>query len=480
MPQSIGFKRVVYVATALAAAFFFACWAPAGAIAQSSSSGTITGQVTDAQGKAIGGAVISLTNSATNGAQATISNDSGRYVFVNLQPGTYTVDVKKEGFKEALLKNQDVAVGKQLNLNVPMQVGASTQTVEVSATGAELQTLNATVGETLGSDAILKLPALSRDANSLTNLQPNTSTDGGVGGADRDQNSFTLDGGNNSDDMDGSHASYTGTQGGSTSGTIPVPAESIQQFSIGVINQTADVNSAAGSSVAMVTKRGTDTVHGSAYEYYLGSYLSANSWGNDQSIPFVPKGKSHQNRFGAALGGQILPNWLGGKTYLFGNFEGRRFPNSAVFSRPVPTPLLRAGVIQAQDAKGNWQPFNLNPTAVTVNGVTYQPTAAPVAGQPGGACAPYLDTATTGQLAGTTTTSCDPRGLGPSPTITTTPLNAGNVSLWSKYMPLPNSLNGGDGFNTLNYTSNLDESLRSNFFVARMDHDFLINYHFTG
>ena len=125
-----GFKRVGHVVMAFAAILAISCWAPA----QNTTSGTITGQVTDAQGKAINGAVITLTNLATNGSQATVSNDTGRYVFVNLQPGTYTLDVKKDGFKEATIKSQNVDVSKQLTLNVPMQVGAATQTVEVNET----------------------------------------------------------------------------------------------------------------------------------------------------------------------------------------------------------------------------------------------------------------------------------------------------------------------------------------------------------
>ncbi|HXR97846.1 MAG TPA: carboxypeptidase-like regulatory domain-containing protein [Terriglobales bacterium] len=419
--------------------------APRAAQAQTSTAGTIVGQVTDAQGAAIPGAVIILTNTATGAAQPTVSNNAGRYTFTSLNPGVYNVTVKKDGFKEAQLKNQNVDVGKQLTLNVPMQVGTAAQTVEVTASGAELQTMNSTVGDTIGTDAIMKLPGLTRDANSLTNLQPNTSTDGGVAGADLDQNSFTLDGGNNSDDMDGSHASYTGTQGGNTSGTMPVPAESIEQFSIGTINQTADVNSAAGASINMVTKRGTSTVHGSAYEYYLGSYLSANTWANDRAIPFVPKSKSHQNRFGASLGGQILPNWLGGKTFLFGNFEGRRFPNSAAVSFNVPSLLLRAGVVQAPDASGNYQAYNLNKTTVTVGGVAYAPAVCPSG-------------------------PCDPRNLGISPTVQT---------LWNNFLPVPNQAPSGN-LNIGTFTSTLDESLKSNFFVTRMDHDFGSKNHFTA
>src|SRR6185312_13811715 len=287
-----------------------------------------------------------------------------------------------------------------------------------------------------------------RDANSLTNLQPNTAMDGGVAGADSDQNTFSLDGGSNSDDMDGNHADYTGTQGGATSGVIPVPAESIEQFSVGVINQTADVNSAAGSSVSMVTKRGTDTLHGSAYEYYLGSYLAANDWGNNQQN--IARGKSHQNRFGASLGGEIIPNWLGGKTYLFGNFEGRRFPNAATYNHTVPTALMRAGVIQANNTNG-WEAYNLNPTSVTVGGTTYAPA---VCNLPSGG-----------------TGNCDPRGLGLDPVVS---------ALWTKYMPLPNTTSGGDKHNTLTWTSNVNRPLKSNFFVTRMDHDFGAKNHLSA
>ncbi|MGH9520872.1 MAG: carboxypeptidase-like regulatory domain-containing protein, partial [Terriglobales bacterium] len=227
-------------------------------LAQSTTSGTVVGQVTDAQGKAIVNAVVTLTNSANNGTQTTISNAQGRYAFANLQAGGYGLSVKATGFKEATVKNQLVVVGKQLTLNVPMQVGSATQTVEVTASGAELQTMNSTVGATISGDAIVMLPNIGRDANALTQLQPNTAPNGAVAGAAIDENSYTLDGGSNSDDMDGAHTVYNASRGAPNSGVIPTPAESIEQFTVGVDNQTADVNAAAGSSVAMVTKRGTN------------------------------------------------------------------------------------------------------------------------------------------------------------------------------------------------------------------------------
>jgi len=463
MLQSRSIKRVGGFMATMVAMLGLAWFAPTVARAQNTNSGTITGQVTDAQGKAIVGAVIMLTNASTNGAQPTVSNSAGRYVFVNVQPGTYSLDVKKDGFKEATVKSQAVAAGKPVTLNIPMQVGSATQTVEVTANGAELQTMNATVGETLSSDAIMKLPALNRDANSLTTLQPNTQPDGGVGGAASDQNSYTLDGGNNSNDMDGSNAVYTSATGGASSGVMPTPAESVSTFTVGVSNQSADVNSAAGSSVAMVTRRGTDAIHGSVYEYYLGSYLAANSWSNNQQG--ISRPKSHRNRFGASLGGEILPNWLGGKTYLFGNYEGLRYPLESTYTRAVPTPLLRAGVVQAQCGgaacangvgvtPGTWGAYNLNPVSVTVGNTTYNPAVCNIPAANGGGTGP-----------------CDPLGMGMNPVVS---------QIWQKYMPLPNETTGGDRFNLLNFQGSVNDSQRSNFFVSRLDHDFGAKNHFTA
>src|SRR6185312_15672343 len=174
------YKRVGTLLVALAAVWGLVLATPAPALSQNTTSGTVIGQVTDAQGKAIVGAVVLLTNTSTNAAQPTVTNGSGAYVFSSLPPGTYNLSIKKDGFKEATVTNQQVSVGKQTNLNVAMQVGEATQTVEVTATGAELQTLNATVGLTVTGDAVALLPSISRDVNGLAALQPNTNPDGGV------------------------------------------------------------------------------------------------------------------------------------------------------------------------------------------------------------------------------------------------------------------------------------------------------------
>jgi hypothetical protein len=135
----------------------------------------------------------------------------------------------------------------------------------------------------------------------------------------------------------------------------------------------------------MVTKRGTNNYHGSAYGYYYATNVgAANSWSNwsNNDTPTIVDGKSyaytplpsiHRNRFGGSLGGVMTPKFLGGKTYFFVNNEGSRFPNVSNSTKTVPSALLRAGVIQVADSTGNYQAYNLNPIPVTVNGVTYNP-----------------------------------------------------------------------------------------------------------
>ncbi len=311
-----------------------------------------------------------------------------------------------------------------MTLNVHLQVGTTSTTVEVRASaGAELQTLNSTVGSTVTGDSLLMLPNFQRDANALATLQVGVTPSGQVAGTQTDQSSFTLDGGNNSDDMAGSYSAYTTSNGGGPSGVVPTPVESIEEFKVGISNLTADFNGAAGSVIQMVTKRGTNQFHGALYDYYFASNIgAANTWKNDHTasngLPYTPLPDTHRNRFGGAIGGPALPKFLGGKTYFFANYEGYRFPNETTVEKTVPTALLRAGVVQIPNSAGVYQAYNLNPCPVTVNGTTYQPAV----------CG-------TGQL-------CDPRGLGLNPIVN---------QIWSKYMPLPNDPQSGDQYNTQGY-----------------------------
>jgi len=420
--------------------------------AQSASSGTVAGSVVDQSNAVVAGATVTLTDTSTNNARPTTTNATGRYFFADVAPGIYTITVSKAGFATTKTGNQEVKVGDSLTVNLSLQVGGANVVVEVSAVGNELQTMNATVGNTITSVAIDNLPSLGRDISTFVELQPGVGPDGAVGGAVLDQSYFSLDGGNNSNDMDGSMNVYTTSLAGDPTGgvaaqnqlgtgniagptgVIPTPADSVEEFKVNTAGQTADFNSSAGAEVKVVTRRGTNAWHGTGYEYYKDNNWSSQSWENDYnnilSAPIVsaPLPSFHYSRFGGAIGGPLIPKEiLGGKTYFFFNYEGFHFPNSETIQRNVPSAGLRAGMITDP-----------------VTNVTYN-------------------------LA-----TIDPLAIGINPLVQT---------LWNKYEPASNAScvqNLCDGTNILGFTGSLNVPTISKFMAARIDHDFSAKWHFMS
>lgn len=421
------------------------------AVAQSATSGTVEGQVTDQQGANVTGATVKLIERSTSTELSTKSNEAGRYLFVSIQPGTYDVTVAMTGFSVHKVDKQEVLVGQVLTVNAVLELGQMSSVVEVSGEASgELQTVNATVGTTVSGASLTYLPIFGSDSSSLALIQPGVTPDGAVAGAMYDQNTFQLDGGDNSNDMDGSMRDYTGSYGHNSfagagnppSGVLPTPPDTVEEFKVNTAGQTADFNGSSGAQIQMITKRGTNQFHGSGYEYYHSSDIGgANTWDNNHTASgdtaYTPIPISHDNRYGGTVGGPMLPSILGGKTYFFFGYEGFNFPQSEIINKQVPTDTLRAGVIQINEG-GTWVPFNINPYPVTVKGITYQPAAC-------GAGA------------------CDPRGIGINNLVQT---------LWTKYEPEPNNTNVGDAHNVAGFQGQVSLPTTSKFLVGRVDHDF--------
>ncbi len=155
--------------------------------AQTSQVGTVAGQVTDEQNAAIPGTAVKLTDVSTNAAITSTTNNDGRYVFGSVPPGKYNISFMKQGFSTYDVNGQAVDVGQVLTLNAVLKVGSTATTVEVSASaGAQLQTMNATVGNTLSGQSLLLLPNLGRDVTSLAVLQPATTPSGYTAGSYND------------------------------------------------------------------------------------------------------------------------------------------------------------------------------------------------------------------------------------------------------------------------------------------------------
>ena len=252
-----------------------------------------------------------------------------------------------------------VEVGQVSTNNAVLKVGSESQTIEVATTGVELQTDNATIGTTVSGIALQSLPSIARDTSTFLTLQAGISPDGSVAGTVVDQSTFQLDGGNNTNDMDGSMSVYTpsyagdptggaanqsnGVAAGAT-GVMPTPADSVEEFKVSTAGQGADFNSSAGAQVQIATKRGTSQWHGTVYEYYLDNNLNANTYQNNFAGVGTPS--YHYNRFGGAIGGPIInKNILGGKTYFFANYQGFRWPNATTVERAVPSDCDASGTV---------------------------------------------------------------------------------------------------------------------------------------
>jgi hypothetical protein len=442
--QSVSFLLLLVLSSALTV------WS------QTTASGTVTGTITDQSGAVIADAQIKLTDTATGNSRNASTNSSGHYIFVNVDPGHYDLTASKSGFATSKTSTE-VKVAQAATLNLSLQVGGTTTVVEVQASNTDLQTMNSTIGNTVSGDALASLPTLGRDVSSFITLQPAVSPDGSVAGTVVDQTAFMLDGGNNSNDMDGSSGVYNpnfgddpagglfsnannaisgasaGINGGQPSGVMPTPVDSVEEFKVATTNQTADFNNSSGMEVAIVTKRGTNAWHGTGYEYYVDNNFSANTWDNNQASPKIPVPDWHRNWFGGAIGGPIIPKEiLGGKTYFFFNYQGARWPNSETINKLVPSANMRLGLLT--DPSGNT--YNLN--------------------------------------------TLDPRGIG---------INSFVQQLWNTYMPPPTPGAGcgalaGDGYcdgvNTLAFRANLAIPQNDNFAVVRLDHDFSEKWHFMS
>jgi Carboxypeptidase regulatory-like domain len=447
---------------------------------QATNTGTIIGSVFDNTNAFVPGASVTITQTSTGNVRSTITDKSGRFVFADVDPGTYAVKVTKQGFSSTVIADQVVAIGTTLTENVKLEVGSISTTVTVTeAPGAELQTMNATVGTTLSGAIILNLPNTSRDASTLAILQPGQNINGNVGGVATDQNTFQLDGGFATDDMSGDNNTYIASFGSDTAGgigsyhssgytqapsaVIPIPVSSIEEFKISTANQTADFNGGAGSQMQLETKRGTSTLHGGVYEYYQDTaFGGANTWDNNSTG--TPITSSHFSRFGADAGGKIPhSDFLGGSWFLFGNYEGYRFPTNSTFEENFPLPSLRAGLIHLSEG-GVVYTYNLNPFSVVDPGCGAATTKCQV-------------TSTGSTIPGS---ALDPRGYGTTMDGTATGTPNPVITLWNTYLPEPNDCSHGDGLNYCGYKGTISTPQSSNFGVIRVDHDFAAKWHFNG
>ncbi len=390
--------------------------------AQSSTTGAVAGTVTDATGAVVKGATLTLTHAATGSVQTATSDSGGRFVFPVVNPGDYSLKAEAKGFRTSVTNGLTVDVNKSVSAEVKLEVGASSEVVEVTASSmTEVQTQDASVGEVLSGTELNRLPVAGRSAAQLIFYQPGVAPDMGSGdttggqiaGARSDQITFTIDGGDATSDLEGSNNYNSPNQDSSAvSPVVPIPQDSVEEFRVATNNANSTFGSSSGGQVSILTKSGTNTIHGTAYEYHADNGLNANGWTND--FAGIPKPPLVDNRFGAAVGGAIIKD----KLFYYAFYEGRRFHDQTTLDKVVPSAQLRTGVIETPDGLT----FNFNPAL------------GPLASTCGSAG----------------TSPCDPRGLGISPVV------AAQMALLPGGAPGPGyNPSEGDGVNTVGFDTSI-------------------------
>ena len=254
-----------------------------GALAQTTS-GLITGTVTDSSGAVIPDAQVELTNQATALRRQAVTDNSGYYSVPELQPGVYDVSVSKQGFATEKLANVHLEVNQSEALNFKMSVSASTQTISVNADVSQINTTSATQAEVVGNTAIVELPLNGRQFNQLTLLTPGAvpliqggqqgaftvklgagSVSPSVDGQRPQQNNYTMDGVLN-------NALFTNTF------AISPPPDAIQEFNVQSHITDAQFAISSGANINLVTRSGTNGFHGTVYEFIRNNVLDATTY----------------------------------------------------------------------------------------------------------------------------------------------------------------------------------------------------------
>jgi len=307
---------------------------------------SLTGVVSDPTGAVVPGAQAKLSNPATGVTLTTTSGGDGVYAFLRLAPTTYRLEVTAQGFKTAIRDRVVVAVGITTTLNVQLEVGAVAETVEVEAATAAINTSDASMGNPLLGAEVSRLPALDRNPAGLLSLQPgvafvatgSTSGYGGgsfddgrsgsVSGSRSDQTNITLDG------VDVNDPQY----GIAFTSVLRATQDSLQEFRVTTANYNADLGRSSGGQVQLITKSGSNELHGSAYYTHRNEFLNANDFFLNQAGQ--EEGKFRRHIYGASLGGPVVKN----RFFVFGTFERLQESLFGSARRDVPSMGMRNGV----------------------------------------------------------------------------------------------------------------------------------------
>jgi Carboxypeptidase regulatory-like domain/TonB dependent receptor len=406
-------------------------------------SGLITGTITDSSGAVMPGAQVQLTNQATGVQRNAVTDSSGYYSVPELQPGVYDVSVSRDGFATQKLSNVHLEVNQSEALNFRMSITASTQTVQVNADIQQINTTSATRAEVVGHTAIVELPLNGRQFNQLTLLTPGAvplvqggqqgaftvklgagSVSPSVDGQRPQQNNYTMDGVLN-------NALFTNTF------AISPPPDAIQEFNVQSHITDAQFAISSGANINLVTRSGTNDFHGAVYEFIRNNVLDAHTYPATTDTPYK------QNQYGLYVGGPIIKN----HTFFSGYWEGFRSEETQSYLSATLTDAMRGGDFSSV----------LGTTPIGIDDL----------GRPEYANEIYDPYSTTTDPKDATKIIRNPY---PNNTIPTDQLNPAALAILNKYYPSPN-LSVAPGV-LPNYAFDGNTSTQADQVGVRADHEF--------
>jgi hypothetical protein len=446
-------------------------------VAQSATS-SLRGTISDAKGLVIAGANVTLSNTDTGFARTTKTDGQGSYQFLEVPPAKYVLTVEAAGFATVKRENVVLEVSMPATLNLALRVEGGSVTVDVSGEAPVVNTTDATLGNVFNSRQLTDLPSEGRDPAAILSLQPgvvyigptanqgiipaqqqNDSRGGAVNGARSDQSNITLDGLDDNDQLEG----YA------FRGSMRATLDSLEEFRVTTSNYDAASGRSSGAQINLVTKSGTNSFHGSIYEYNRPGFDVANDWFNKNSelqngFPNIPQ-HILRNTFGGTIGGPVKKDRL----FFFAAYEGQRTADQVQTTRIVPTASLREGYIK----------YLCNPS-VDPNCILGTPNANGITVQNISSFAPdYVATLSPAQFAfldqGCGANLTCPLGPGANPLLAN--INGANPNSLFTHYPLPNctacgnAVNGdGDALNSAGYTFPGNNPTALNTYIFKLDY----------
>jgi Carboxypeptidase regulatory-like domain/TonB dependent receptor len=311
-----------------------------GAAAAFAQTATVDGIVTDASQAIVTGATVSITNLDSGLRREVRSNETGAYTFTQLPVGRYKIEASLSGFTTQTRPQVQLDVDQVVRLDFTLKPGTLTESVEVTAAAALLDSETSTVGQVIANKSIVEMPLNGRNYLSLATLTagtaPNpggrTAGEGGfiTGGAHSYQMNVQVDGLDNS-------TTYSGGPIGYEAQAVKPSIDAVGEFKVVTNNLSAEYGTRMGATVLVTIKSGTNQLHGTAYEFLRNDALDGTNFFANRSGAAKPEYR--QNQFGGTLGGPIRKN----KLFLFGSFDGTRIRSGTSSISTVPTVAERAG-----------------------------------------------------------------------------------------------------------------------------------------